>query len=35
MNVLDRRVHIMKKNTEVLVVTGEEIGLEVNADITK
>jgi hypothetical protein len=34
-NTLDRSVHTIKKNTEVLVVASKEIGLEVNADKTK
>ena len=34
-NVLDRSVHTVKKNTEALVVTSKEMGLEENADKTK
>ena len=34
-NILGRRVHIVKKNTEAFVVAGKKIGLEVNADKTK
>jgi hypothetical protein len=33
-NVLGGSVHIVDKNTEVLVVVSKEIGLEVNADET-
>jgi len=31
-NILDRSIHTIKKNTEALVVARKEIGLEVNAD---
>jgi hypothetical protein len=31
-NMLGRNIHIIKKNTEVSVVTSKEIGPEVNAD---
>ena len=34
-DTLDRSVHTIKKNTEVLVVASKETGLEVNADKTK
>jgi len=34
-NILGRSVHIIKKNTEPLVVPSTEIGLGVNADKTK
>jgi hypothetical protein len=34
-NILGKSVHIIKKNTEALVVRRKEIGLEVNADKTK
>jgi hypothetical protein len=34
-NVLGGRIHAIKKNTEALVVTNKEIGLEVNAEKTK
>ena len=34
-NILSRSVHIIKKNTEALVVASREIVLEVNADKTK
>jgi hypothetical protein len=34
-NILGGSVHAIKKNTEALVVTGREIGLEVNAEKTK
>jgi sorting nexin-29 len=34
-NILGRSVHPIKKKTEVLVVVGKEIGLEVNADKTQ
>jgi hypothetical protein len=34
-NILGRSVHAVKKNTEDLVVTSKEIGLEVNAEKTK
>ena len=34
-NILGRSVHIIKKNTEALVIASKEIGLEVNADKTK
>ena len=34
-NILDRSVHTIKKNTEALVAASEEIGLEVNAEKTK
>jgi hypothetical protein len=34
-NILGGSVHIIKKNTEALLVTGREIVLEVNADKTK
>jgi len=31
-NILDRSVSTVKKNTEALVAASEEIGLEVNAE---
>ena len=31
-NILGRNIHKIKKNTEALVITSKEIGLEVNAD---
>jgi len=34
-NILGGRIHIMKKNTEALVVASKDIGLEVNAEKTK
>jgi sorting nexin-29 len=34
-NILGRSVHAIKKNTEALVVTSKEVGLEVNAKKTK
>jgi len=34
-NILGRSVHTVQENAEGLVVTGKEIGLEVNADQTK
>jgi hypothetical protein len=34
-NILGRRVHTIKKNTDSLVIASKEIGLEVNADKTK
>jgi hypothetical protein len=34
-NILGRSVHTIKKNTETLVIASKEIGLAVNADITK
>ena len=34
-NILSGRVYTIKKNTEILVVAGKEIGLEVNADETE
>jgi hypothetical protein len=34
-NILGRIIHAIKKNTEALVVTNKEIGLEVNAEKTK
>jgi len=34
-NILGRNIHSIKKNEEVLVIAGKEIGLEVNADDTK
>jgi hypothetical protein len=34
-NTLGGSIHAMKKNTEVLVVAGKEIGAEVNADKLK
>jgi hypothetical protein len=34
-NMLGGSIHAMKKNTEVLVVTSKDIGLEVNAEKTK
>ena len=34
-NILGRRVHVIRKNTEVLVSASKEIGLEVNGDKTK
>jgi hypothetical protein len=33
-NILGRIVQIIKKNTEALVVSSKEIGLEVNAEKT-
>jgi hypothetical protein len=30
--ILGRSIHTIKKNTEALVVTSKETGLEVNAD---
>jgi hypothetical protein len=34
-NILGRRIHAIKKNTEALVVASKEIGLQVNAEKTK
>jgi hypothetical protein len=34
-NLLDRSIHAIKKNTEALVVASKEIGLEVNAEKSK
>jgi len=34
-NILDRSVRTIEKNTEALVEASKEIGLEVNADKTK
>jgi hypothetical protein len=34
-NILGGSRHVIKKNTETLVVASKEIGLEVNADKTK
>jgi hypothetical protein len=34
-NILGRSVHTVKENTEALIVTSKEIGLEVNANKTK
>jgi hypothetical protein len=34
-NVSDRSVHAVKKNTDTLVVDSKEVGLEVNADKSK
>ena len=34
-NILGGSVHTVKKNAEALIVASKEIGLEVNADITK
>jgi len=34
-NVLGGSVHTIKENTEALIVTSKEIGLEVNADKTR
>jgi flagellar biogenesis protein FliO len=34
-NILGRSVHVIKINTETLVVASKEIGLEVNAERTK
>ena len=34
-NIVGRNAHILKKNTENLVVASKEIGLEANADKTK
>jgi len=34
-NILGGSIHIIKKNTEALVVTSQESGLEVNADKTR
>ena len=34
-DMLCRSIHSIKKNTEDLVVTNEEIGVEVNLDKTK
>jgi hypothetical protein len=31
-HILDRRIHIVKKNTEALFVAIKDIGLAVNAD---
>ena len=33
--ILCRSIHSIKKNTETLVVTNEEIGVEVNLDKAK
>ena len=34
-NILGRSVHTIKKNTEALVIAGNETGLEVSVDKTK
>jgi hypothetical protein len=34
-NILGGSINAMKKNSEALVVTGKEMGLEINADKTK
>ena len=34
-NILDSSIHTVEKNTESLVVTNQEIGLEVNVETTK
>ena len=34
-NILGGSIHIIKQNTEALVVASKEIGLDVNADKTK
>jgi hypothetical protein len=34
-NILGRRIHTIKKNTEALVVVSKGIGLEVNPDKSK
>ena len=34
-NILDGRVHIIKENTQTLVATSKETGLEVDTDKTK
>ena len=34
-NIVGGKVHTIKKNTEALLVSRKEIGLEVNADKTK
>jgi len=34
-NISGRSAHTIEKNTEALLVTSKEIGLEVNADKTK
>jgi len=34
-NILGGSVHTVKGNTEALIVTSKEIGLDVNADKTK
>ena len=34
-NIQDRSVHTIKKNTDALTVTNKQTGLEVNADKTK
>jgi hypothetical protein len=34
-NILDKSIHTIKKNTDALVVTSKEIGLKANAEKTK
>ena len=34
-SILDSNVHTVEKNTETLVVTNQETGLEVNTEATK
>ena len=34
-NIMGRSIHAIKKNTAVIVVASQEIGLEVNAEKTK
>jgi hypothetical protein len=34
-NILGRSIHVIKKNTEALVVASKEIGLKANAEKTK
>jgi hypothetical protein len=34
-NILERSIHAVKKNTEALVIAGKEIGLEINAEKTE
>jgi len=34
-NIMDGSIHTIRKNTEALVVSKKETGLEVNADTTK
>ena len=34
-NIMGRRIHTVRNNTEALIVASREIGLEVNADKTK